>query len=155
MDLDVINVNNVLKWSNRTENNIFIALDLQYKQGKTQWRPNWVPPSLMKVLTQSTKGHEKSSIYLANSLLINRFWQFGPPFLFGHRPPLNILVHLFCFRTTKSFDYIFHPFNLIKKSIPNILYIYIYIYVNSFTGSYSLSRLIDPELWCSTLRKNR
>jgi hypothetical protein len=81
MDLDVINVNNVLKWSNRTENNILIPLDLQYKQGQNPVEAKLVPPSLMKVLTQSTKRHEKSSIYLANSLLINRFWQFVPPFL--------------------------------------------------------------------------
>jgi hypothetical protein len=88
-------------------------------------------PLLMKVLTQSTKRHEKSSIYLANSLLINRFWEFGPPFLFGHRPPLNILVHPFCCRTTssKSFDSIFHPFNLIKIVYPTF---YLYICINSF-----------------------
>jgi hypothetical protein len=127
MDLDVINVNNVLKWSNRIENNIFIALDLQYTQGQNPVEAKLGPPSLMKVLTQSTKRYEKSSIYLANSLLINRFWQFGPPFLFGHRPPLNIVVHSFCCRaiSSKSFDSIFHPFNLIKKVYPTF-YLYIY-----------------------------
>jgi hypothetical protein len=30
MDPDVINMNNVLKWPNQIENNIFMALDLQH-----------------------------------------------------------------------------------------------------------------------------
>jgi hypothetical protein len=37
----------------------------------------------MEVLKQSTKGHEKSNICSAISLLINSFWQFGPPCFFA------------------------------------------------------------------------
>jgi hypothetical protein len=94
MDSDVINENSVIKWPNRTENNIFRALD---------------------------KQRTCTFIML----------------------PYNFKWLLRLFFSFLQFD---------NKYIQHFIYICV---STDFTRSYSISRLIKPELCCSTLWGNQ